>query len=189
MRPKPRRRWFQFSIRSLLLLTAAVAAIFAFWVRPALEQRAVLQSLRGHYTYVTYDVPRHLSTGQPTPRFVPRWLIDRLGIDFFANITGLEVYNANDDVLLRLTALPRLNELLLHGTDFTTDEGLSSVGKLGQLQVLGLSHTKTNDTRLKHLRGLKKLEQLELSDTSVSEAGLAALKQALPQCKVTRDNP
>jgi hypothetical protein len=168
-------RWFQFSIRSLLLLTLAVACVCAFWVRPALDQRAALASLRGHCTDVTYDVPSDPRTGRPIPALVPMWLVDRLGIDFFANVTGLEVYNATDDILGRLKAFPRLTTLVLHGTDMTTDEGLTHVGQLGQLQVLGLSHTKTNDGRLSRLRGLKKLELLELSDTQVTDSGLAAL--------------
>jgi hypothetical protein len=192
-------------------LTFAVAALFAFWVRPSLNQREAIASLRGHYTDLTYDVPRDERTGRFTPRYVPEWLVNTLGIDFFANVTGLEVYDATDETLLRLHALPKLTTLILHGTDFTSDDGLAHIGQLGQLQVLGLSHTKTNDRRLRHLSGLQNLESLELSDTRVTDAGLqalhgliqlrelqltytsvtnqgvATLRQSLPQCEVTRD--
>ena len=180
-RAKLRRRWFQFSIRSLLAVTFLVAALFAFWVRPAVQQRRNLEALRGHYTYITYDVPRD-SRGNPCPRFVPGWLVDALGIDFFANVTGLEVYNATDDVLRRLSALPRLNSLMLHGTDFTTADGMAYVGSLTQLQVLALPHMKTTDAGIAHLWSLKKLALLELSDTRVTDAGLMIL-QGLPELR------
>jgi hypothetical protein len=208
--PLPRRR-FQFSIRSLLALTFLTAAVFAFWVRPALQQREALEALRGHYTDVFYDVPDDPQTGQACPRWVPRWVVTRLGIDFVANVTGLEVYNATDDVLRKLKKLPRLQSLLIHGTDFTSEDGLAQVGQLSQLQVLAmprirssnagleqlgrlerlsvleLSDARVTDEGLRALKGCSNLRQLYLSGTSVTDDGIAELKTAIPGCMVTRE--
>jgi len=149
------RNWFQFSIRSLLTLTFLTAAVLAYWVRPALSQRAALAALRGHYTDVTYDVPCDPATGQPQPRFVPRSIVRWLGIDFVANITGLEVYNPTDDALRRLGRLPHLRSLTLHGTDFTTEAGARSLQRLSRLQTLVLAGPETTrDARDRFQRAL-----------------------------------
>ena len=37
--PKPKRRWFQFSLATLLLLTLVCALVLALWVAPAARQR------------------------------------------------------------------------------------------------------------------------------------------------------
>jgi hypothetical protein len=42
-----------------------------------------------------------------------------------------------------------------------------------------------SDTGLKHLAGLSKLTQLDLSGTEVTADGAAALQKALPRCKIT----
>ena len=41
------------------------------------------------------------------------------------------------------------------------------------------------DTALKQLRSLKKLKQIDLSFTQVSEEGIEELKQAIPNLQVT----
>ena len=47
---------------------------------------------------------------------------------------------------------------------------------LRQLQELGLSGTEVTDAGLEHLKGLRQLEKLDLYDTGITDAGLAHLK-------------
>lgn len=43
-----------------------------------------------------------------------------------------------------------------------------------------------SDAGLVHLAGLTRLELLGLENTQITDAGLAKLKEALPNCKISR---
>ncbi len=42
------------------------------------------------------------------------------------------------------------------------------------------------DSDLEYVIPLKELRQLDLTDTQVTDAGVAKLQQSLPNCKITR---
>ena len=46
--------------------------------------------------------------------------------------------------------------------------------------------TQITDAGLGHLTGRTNLQELRLSGTQVTDAGVAELKQALPKCKIYR---
>jgi hypothetical protein len=54
------------------------------------------------------------------------------------------------------------------------------------LQELNLAETQVTDAGLKHLKGLTALQGLDLSRTKVTDAGVEALKKSLPNVEVTR---
>jgi Leucine-rich repeat (LRR) protein len=54
---------------------------------------------------------------------------------------------------------------------------------LTSLQTLNLSGSIT-DSGLVHLKGLTNLQQLYLEDTQITDAGVADLQKALPNCKI-----
>jgi hypothetical protein len=64
---------------------------------------------------------------------------------------------------------------------------VANLAGLKGLKRLSLANTGLSDAGLKHLEGLAALEHLDLSGTKVTADGVAALKQALPKCEVTRD--
>ncbi len=55
-----------------------------------------------------------------------------------------------------------------------------------ELQHLWLQNMRVTDAGLEDLTGLTKLATLDLSGTQVTDAGVAKLQQALPNCKITR---
>ena len=59
-------------------------------------------------------------------------------------------------------------------------------GGLTNLNALGLSYTKITDAGLVHLKGLTKLETLDLFNTKITDAGVKSLKEALPDCRISR---
>jgi len=89
-----------------------------------------------------------------------------------------------------------------------TDEGLKEIGKLTQLKSLSLNSSPITDAGLEELKGLRSLERLSLTGTKITEkavptlsqfkrlefltinekqfgnAGVEALKKALPKCDV-----
>ncbi len=66
-------------------------------------------------------------------------------------------------------------------TDWATQRDqpvLKAVGAIWMLQA--------KDTDLRHLRRLTKLQELNLSETKVTDAGIADLKRALPNLRVSK---
>src|SRR5262245_36789873 len=87
---RPRLQWFQFSIRSMILL-ASLCCVMAWavsvWNR-AEKQRALVELLQGERDLfnkpihrVVYDFERN---GLESPRYVPRPIVSVLGRDVFA---------------------------------------------------------------------------------------------------------
>ena len=69
-----------------------------------------------------------------------------------------------------------------------TDAGLVYLKGLTNLEVgLGLNHTAITDVGLEHLKDLKKLKQLSLRGTNVTDAGVRKLKLSLPQTEFLLD--
>jgi internalin A len=68
-----------------------------------------------------------------------------------------------------------------------TDAGLKELKQLKQINSLELSFCKeVTDAGLKELKELKQLKELNLLYTKVTAAGVADLKKALPDLKITR---
>ena len=53
-----------------------------------------------------------------------------------------------------------------------------------RLRELQLRYTRINDQGLAHLEALTSLEEIDLTGTGVSPAAVAALRQALPRCRI-----
>ena len=66
-----------------------------------------------------------------------------------------------------------------------TDEGLKEVAQLQKLTYLHLTFCdQISDAGLKELAKLKKLKFLSLVNTQVTDAGVAELRKALPNCRI-----
>lgn len=172
-------RWrFQFSIRSLLVMTIAVAIPFSWLaveMKKARRQRVVVAAIEKLGGGVRYDYVFTPPWGFEMPG--PVWLRKLVGSDFFANVEGVHFYEMSemDIALPYLRELPQLWELQLENTQ-VTDAGLDHLKGLTQLRWLSLANSHVTDAGLRHLMGLTHLEQLHLSNTQVTDGGLQHLK-------------
>lgn len=66
------------------------------------------------------------------------------------------------------------------------DAGLEHLKGLTSLQVLNLGGSPVTDAGLEHMKGLTSLQSLYLSSTQVTDASVKKLKEALPNCKISR---
>ena len=73
-------------------------------------------------------------------------------------------------------------DVSLNGTD-VTDGGLAHLKGLTKLKVLQIIDTQITDAGLSHLKGMTKLQELWLP-SRITDAGVAELKKALPNCKI-----
>ncbi len=74
-------------------------------------------------------------------------------------------------------------EIRLANTNFN-GYGLFGIAHCKGLQVLDLTNTNVVDEHLKFLHGVKTLQRVNLTGTHCTAPGIAALKAALPKCKV-----
>jgi hypothetical protein len=159
-------RWrFQFSIRSLLVLVAAVA-LPCSWLtvkmKAAREQKTAVETINRLGGSVFYDYRKNffwlpISHAQPPE---PAWLRSLFGVDFFHDVRNLYFDNRLTGLVLKhLKDLPLLEELWLESSDIS-DDGLVSLEELQHLQLLRLDRS------------------------SVSAKGIERLQEALPNCKI-----
>jgi tetratricopeptide (TPR) repeat protein len=88
-------------------------------------------------------------------------------------ITG---FRATDAVLAHLAKLTTLQDLAVTNCN-VTDAGLETLAGFAKLEALSLLACKQiSDDGLKHLQGLKNLQELDLNSTSIGDAGLQHLK-------------
>ena len=55
---------------------------------------------------------------------------------------------------------------------------------MANLIVIGLRETEVTDECVKHLKGMTVLKFIVLGSTKVTDAGIADLHKALPNCKI-----
>jgi len=171
---KPKRRWFQFSLKWLFVLIALVAVPCA-WLAWKLEhkrrERAAVAEFERIGASVIYDwFYRH--TDSPPG---PAWARRLLGYDFFAEVDTIYVRPGGlGPAMAHLGALRQLKELHFAGT--VNNSSLVYVEGLQNLEILSLAGTRVTDAGLFHLRGLTRLEELYLDDTAVTGTGFIYLK-------------
>jgi hypothetical protein len=158
--PKPRRRWLQYSLRTMMVLVLVFGVGFgwlAFQVqRTQVEQKAAtaIEELGGWVEF------------RPAS-----------GDDLSGYVTGVQLGDTQvtDTGLAHLRGLTQLRWLYLHNTQ-VSDAGLAHLGGLTQLVNLDLDNAQVSDLGLVHLRGLTNIRILSLNNTQVSDAGLLHLR-------------
>ena len=167
-RLKPKRRWLQFSLRSFFLLVTAFALWFGWAMQQAREQRQAVAEIErfGGAGAVFYsyqfdgDNQRIIEAAPPGPA----WLRDIVGIDFMADIVGVELRMTSVTDLAPLAELPKLQWLSLEDTSVTD---LTPLAGLDNLRELWVEYTPVSD--LTPLAGLPNLQELHLDYTPVRD--------------------
>ena len=177
-----RRRWFRFTLRTLLLVTFLVALAASYMghhvARARLERRVAAEVWdaggRAVYSHqIQQENPLGLrseavSVGPPGP-----WPIRRLFGDDIFDAVHYVVFSNNPSVnekgLTRLHELTELRHLELHGERFT-DAGIDDLLKIRHLQRLHLRDTSITPAGLGRLSQLPALQELGIIGSSVTDA-------------------
>jgi hypothetical protein len=159
---EPRLRWYQFSLRTLLILVALCAlpcSWFATRIQRAERQRKAVEALFSRHPNIV------INYGDTTAPATVRRL---LGDGFFVDVEQIIVCGVpgfSDSDMVYFESFPGLTEMAFIGGDGITDAGLA------------------------HLMGLSKLQNLNLSGTKVTVEGVRKLQQAIPRCQIDWDDP
>jgi hypothetical protein len=98
--------------------------------------------------------------------------------------SGLWSVLLTDKGLDSVATLTELRELRVGGTSVSV-RGLEKLKALSKLERLDLQRCKrVGDDAVPVLSSFKKLRVLDIKDTSITEQGIAGLRQALSDCKI-----
>ena len=178
-------RRFQFTIRTLLVLTVAVA-LPCSWLgvemRKAREQKEAVAELEKSGCLVPYEwwpfdadgEPDLLSLDEQSQSPGPAWLRNVLGADFLSEAVTVYFDRQADDTPMKpIARLAGMKVLWLNPK--VTDDGLENLRDLSELRRLGLIEANVTDAGIVHLAGLTKLQSLFLDGTQVTDVGLASI--------------
>jgi hypothetical protein len=183
--PKRKRRWFQFSLRTLMIFTL-ICAIGAAWLAPKIERKRQEQNAVDAISRIGGAVSYDLYKSEPSG---PVWLRNLLGENFFSEVVSVAFdwrpSELGDAELANLDRLTSLKDLNIRGCNVTA-AGMAHVKGLSQLVWLDLQRTNVSDSDLVNLKGLAKLQDLNLEKTRVTNAGVNDLQKALPNCTISR---
>ncbi len=105
----------------------------------------------------------------------------------------LNTCQLDDAALDRFRSIPDLRYLYLlewgkppNPTRFT-ETSFAEIGRLKNLELLSLGGLEVPDAAARHLHNLKRLKTLRLTYCQVSDQALEELREALPDCQLTRD--
>jgi hypothetical protein len=181
-KPKRKRRWLQFSVRTLLVLML-LASVPLGWVRIELnriaredEAVAAILELGGS---VSFEGDR---SGPPNPaKAKPAWLRRLLGDRYFRRVDYVRFpRGADDEAVAHLGGLRRIRALALRGTR-AGGAAFDPIWQHRELTRLDLSSTAIGDEEATHLAGLSQLRVLELANTRVTDRTAEVLLEKLPQ--------
>jgi hypothetical protein len=192
---KPRRHWFRFSMRTLLIVVT-VSSIPLGWVGWRLQQVrreqtmiAWVEQMDGR---VDFDYRNDKSWWEET---TDKWFGERVrgvylhnkqmsDLSPLAKLKNLENLHLDDTQVSDLSPLAELKKLEKLDLRRTRVSDLSPLAKLKNLRMLVLENTRVSD--LSPLEGLKNLKLLGIKNTQVSDEQVQKLRQALPNCKIEK---
>jgi len=172
---KFRRRWWQFRLRTLLLMLTLISVGLALMGIPLAE----------HYREQRIVAPIEADGGRVSQRFASRLgssvLSMAVGSRPYMRVRSIENANATPiENLQRLDELHHLSSLALRGVTLS-DENLKDIARIPSLKSLDISGSTVTDAGLQHLRGHKELSRLNVAGTPISDAALEQLEATLPQ--------
>lgn len=189
----PSQRRFRLSLRALILFVLGLAAMFGWIERRADVQRQAVAAIERVGGSVLYDWQRvngnTVRNGKP---WWPKWLVDRLGADYFGDVVFVELSEESSDAqLVHVGRLSRLEELYINS--HVSNNGLKNLVGLNRLRTLNLSYgaargfesTPISNACLPYIKGLTGLEKLTLLLTDVTPDGVNGLRKARPKLQIT----
>jgi hypothetical protein len=173
-------RHTRITVRGLLVAVLIVGGGLGYTIRRVRLQREAVSAIRQSGGQVYYECERgddwpSLNYNKRPPRG-PKWLVDRIGVDYFNRVTQVFLPKEHaEKALAYVRNLGPIRLLDMGGSDIS-DDGLALIEDMSDLRKLELGGAAITDRGLARLSGLKSLECLGLEGTHISDAGLVYLK-------------
>lgn len=188
VRFRPRLIRLQFGLRAYLVVVSVFCVWLAFHVRAYDRQKHAVELIQKYGGWIRYSY--EVKDGKYDPNSKP-WVAtfarQLLGDDFFYPVvevnfvysedSGKRSDNANVQAapLECLADLPKLTGLFLHNTQ-ANDTNLKHVAKLNRLERFFAWDAKdVTDIGVQHLRSLRNLTYVHISDSQITDLSLSVL--------------
>jgi hypothetical protein len=186
----PKRRWFQFSLRSFLLVLTVFGVLLGLHVRSAKRQKEAVAAIKAYggevcYDFQKFDPRRNPHFDAKAESWVPKWLLANLGEDFFHDVvavtlviddTGGRLNNpkVREDRFLPLNAFPDLRALYLHlHSTQAMNEGMRVIGGLKNLEILMMGEALgVSDAGTVYFENLQKLKCIHLLNAQITDESM-----------------
>jgi hypothetical protein len=188
---KPKRRWFRFSLRALLVLVTVLCVWLGVKVNVARRQKeAVAAILRAGGT-VCYDcqfIPKSNPSGLPLLDYrfdrdaqssAPAWLRFLIGDDCFRTVTAVYFNDPHPNItkadIDQIAKLPAVKQFVFGRIDHewnVADSDFAALGQLDQLEVMELDGTRVTGTMLAQLHSLDKLTVVFISNADLDDVAM-----------------
>ena len=177
----PKRRWFQFRLRTLLLLMTVLAVWLGVQADRARRQARTLRAIKksAQWVYFDYQMPgpgpwteedyHNADICRDPPG--PAWLRRLIGDDYFRTVVG--VGHLTQETIPYAQNLPQLGGCVMLDPG-VQDEDLAQLAGLKNLQEIQCYSDPITDEGLRHLQSLTGLENLRLSN-HITGVGLVHL--------------
>lgn len=173
---KAKWRWYNFSLKTLLVVMTALAIWLGLYAKSYRDRRtavAEIERLDGAMG-IKYLGPEWLRKVVNDEKYF--W--DPAGVHFNRPLTVAEL----ESVLPYLMSFQRLHDLTLRGT---SDETLPLLLPLAsKLTFLNFSDSSISDASIANLKQFPKLQTLIVLNTRLTTAGRAELQRAFPKCSI-----
>jgi len=175
---QPRRRWFQFNLRTLVLMLLVSSVVMGFYARARRkwqEQWNAANAIADFGGYFTKDGGggRVVRNENAADTFWQNWVGMELPSYGFLKVGGLW-YDRNPQlrpIMKALPRLPQLNTLVFRGVDVTNVD-LKTMSKMPNLASLDVESNQITDEGLACFAGNPNLEELRLSGLQLTNSGL-----------------
>jgi len=174
----------RFSLRTFLAAVTLFCVTLGWRMHRAKQQCDTVAAIRsaGGWVYYDYDTPDALteSVDPVATPWEPAWLLTLVGIDFFHDVTDVQLgFRLNSPPLenfaSHLARFPRLKSLWVSGP-YLDDEGLRTVGRLKRLELFYWAPVGAiSDDGIAHLRDMPRLRSIDFRKSQLGDRSLATL--------------
>jgi hypothetical protein len=170
---KRARRWTQFSLRTLLLVSTAIAIWLGFVAYQARQQREVVKLVEALGGQVVYERAYSIISEQP----ILQWFCESIGREYFCSVKGIDVASAElaDEHIEQFGTFRKLRSLQINSPN-VTDAGIEKLHNCGCLEELEIQFAAITDRGIEHITRFERLKRLVLNNVEITDAGVEKLR-------------